>query len=115
MPRFYFVFSAQGVLIDRHGADPVIGFVAMREGRGCNIDDAERFARIELLKQWKTVFNQDNKAGTPSITLVHSSRIRNPFKKVRARDDFCFFSDGEKGDSIARQAANAASSWWTIR
>lgn len=115
MPRYYFVFSASEVLIDGHGSDPAIGFVALRERRGQNIEDAGRLAKIELLKHWKLTFNQDNKAGTPSLKIVHKGRIRNPIKKVRASDDFVFFRDVSQRDQIIEEAMQASRSWLAIR
>jgi len=114
MPRFYFVLSARGVLIDRHGCDPVIGFIAMREGKGADIGAAEKLVKIELLKEWKQTFNQNNKAGTPVLEVIHCSRIRNPLKKVRPRDDFQFFSEDAKRDELLEQACKAARSWLNI-
>jgi len=115
MPRFYFVFSASDVLIDGHGSDPAIGFVTLREGQGRNIEDAGRLAKIELLKHWKLTFNQNNKAGTPSLKIVHEGRIRNPLKKVRTQDDFVFFRDTLQRDQLIQQAVQALRGWLTIR
>ena len=115
MSRYYFVFSASGVLIDGHGSDPAIGFIAMREGRGRSQEEAERLAKIELLKQWKLAFNQNNKAGTPMLEIVHASRIRNPLKRVRVRDDFQFFSDNLQREAAIRQGVEAARKWLRIK
>ena len=115
MARYYFVFQGNNILLNRQGAEPVIGFIALREMRGNTAGEAEKMARIELLKQWKQTFNQDNKAGTPILTLLHSRRIINPLKKVRLSDDFQFFNDAEDQSALADNAIKAGKHWFAIR
>ncbi len=114
MARFYFVIQGKNILLDRQGADPVIGFVALRERRGKTRQEAEKLVKIELLKQWRQTFNQDNKAGTPSLELVHCRKILSPFKKVRVSDDFRFFSDSELQHTLVESAIKSGKNWFGI-
>ena len=115
MARFYFVLSGDNILLDRAGAEPVVGFVARRGCRAASLDAAEKRVKIELLKNWKQTFNQDNKVGTPSLKIAYSRRIRNPLKKVRAGDDFQFFNNNSQRDELLEQAKQAARRWFFIR
>lgn len=103
MASFLFLCEGSNVILDRQGADPYVGFIAEKPLKAKNVELAEKFARIELLKNWKLLFNQHNDAGTPVLTVLAARQSRNPFRTVKWREDFSFYRDNEQRDEIVDQ------------
>ena len=114
MKKFYFVLVGENIVLER-GAIPIAGFVVPRLVLGKTEEQALQRLKIELLKQWKSHFNQSNRAGTPKLSLQMSSRIRMPFKRLKLDSEFHFFSDDEEKAKLIDQSEKALKRWFIIR
>lgn len=114
MKKFYFVVVGENIVLER-GALPIVGFVAPRLIREKSEQQAIQRLKIELLKQWKSHFNQGNRAGTPKLDIVMSHRIKNPFKRLKLENEFHFYSDNEEKSELIDRSKKMLKRWFVMR
>lgn len=115
MKKYYLTIVADNIHLERGIDLPITGFVAPRCARGKSELDAAQFAKIQLLKDWKTTFNRNNKAGTPQLSVVRCSQIKNPFKRLKQSDDYLFFGTEDEKISATEKSITAFKHWFIIR
>ena len=115
MPRFHILFSGTDILLDQGAGEPIVGFIAPRIGKAKKEEDAINLAKINLLKHWKHNFNRDNKSGTPQITLLEVTRIKNPFKRLRFETELFFYRNLDERESTIERCQKALTRWFRIR
>lgn len=96
MAKYVLIVQGRNIFLDGVSEQVATGFVTLRSVKAKNEEDAIRIGQIGILKDWKLLFNRENKAGTPSLNIRSVKRIRNPFRKFILPSDFLFYSNEEE-------------------
>ena len=114
MPRYLCLMDAPGIHLERGDQIPHCGFVAARIVKSKDASIAKQLATIELLKQWKLLFNRENRSGTPQVNVISCKKMRNPFKKLRYDQEFLFYSNSEEQQQKMALLERASKRWFRI-
>ena len=115
MARYIFVLDGDRIHIERGDQIPFCGFVAARIVRAKSEQEAQQRITIELLKEWKQLFNQNNRAGTPRLSVHHGQRILNPFKRLKLANEFLFYCSDDEKTSQLNRVIKSCKRWFSIR
>ena len=101
MAKYAILMHGHGIHLEGVFEDLATGFVAVRAVKAREEQAAIQRATIELLQDWKSLFNRDNRSGTPTIELIKTKRVYNPFRTFQLPDDFVFYSnEDEKAQAL---------------
>ena len=96
MAKYVLVIEGSNIYLDGVAEEVATGFFTLRTVKALSEEEAVRFSQISVLKDWKSLFNRDNKAGTPKLSIGSIKRSRNPFRRYSLPSDFLFFSNDEE-------------------
>lgn len=96
MAKYALVIVGSNIHLDGVSEDVATGFVTLKTVKAPSEEDAIRFGQINVLQEWKSLFNRDNKAGTPKLTIRSIKHIRNPFRRYILSSDFIFYGNEDE-------------------
>lgn len=96
MAKYVLIITGSNILLDSVAEEVATGFVTLKTVKAASEEDAMRFGQINVLQEWKSLFNRDNKAGTPKLTVRSVKRVRNPFRRYNLPSDFVFFGNEDE-------------------